>query len=317
LLVGVLAFGGFAQGAFSGNAAFAANFCSATADAAFTACEAEVEDDFWIAQGNCINVSNNGARNQCNKQADAELEEGLELCGEQLQARLDVCGLVGEGRYDPDFDSADFVDPAEIGGAVAPNPYFPLVVGNTWVYEGGGETVTVVVTDKTKLIDGVTCRVVNDVVEDDGDLIEDTDDWYAQHENGDVWYCGEIARDFETFDGDDPEEPELVEIEGSFKAGRDGAKPGILVLASPEVGDVYRQEFHLGNAEDVAEVISTTGTAMVPAASCNGDCVVTRDFTPLEPDALENKYYAPGVGPILEVDPETGERLELIEMTTP
>jgi hypothetical protein len=315
LLAGVLGFGGFAQDAVSGNPALAGNFCSATADAAFTACEAEVEDDFWIAKGNCINVSNNGARNQCNKAADAELEEGLDLCGEQFQARVDVCGLVGEARFDPDFDPADFVDPAEIGDTVAPNPYFPLVVGNTWVFEGGGETVTVVVTGKTKLIDGVTCRVVNDLVQEDDSVIEDTDDWYAQHENGDVWYCGEIARDFETFEGDDPEEPELVEIEGSFKAGRDGAKPGILVLAAPQVGDVYRQEFHLGNAEDVAEVISTTGTAMVPAASCNGDCVVTRDFTPLEPDALVNKYYAPGVGPILEVDPETGERLELIEVT--
>jgi len=315
LLAGALAFGGFAQDAFSGNPALAGNFCSATADAAFTACEAEVEDDFWIAKGNCINVAKTGARNQCNKAADAEREEGLELCGEQFQARLDVCGLVGEGRYAPNFKPANFVDPAEIGDTVATNPFFPLVVGNTWVYEGGGETVTVVVTSKTKLIAGVTCRVVNDLVEEDGAAIEDTDDWYAQHLNGDVWYCGEIARDFETFEGDDPEEPELVSIDGSFKAGRDRAKPGILVLASPEVGDAYRQEFALGEAEDVAEVISTTGTASVPFTSCVGDCVVTRDFTPLEPGALENKYYAAGVGPILEVDPETGERLELIDFT--
>ena len=74
------------------------------------------------------------------------------------------------------------------------------------------------------MIDGVTCHVVNDVVEEDGEVIENTDDWYAQHVNGDIWYCGEIARDFETFEGDDPDDPELVEIEGSFKTGRDGDK---------------------------------------------------------------------------------------------
>jgi hypothetical protein len=87
--------------------------------------------------------------------------------------------------------------------------------------------------------------------------------------------------------------------------------------AAPQVGDVYRQEFALGEAEDLAEVLSVTGSATVPAASCNGDCVVTRDFTPLEPDVSENKFYARGIGPILEVDLETGERLELVEIIRP
>jgi hypothetical protein len=77
------------------------------------------------------------------------------------------------------------------------------------------------------------------------------------------------------------------------------------------VGDVYRQEFALGDAEDAAEVVSTTGSESVPAASCAGDCVVTRDFTPIEPDAAENKFYAPGIGLILEVDLETGELVSM------
>jgi hypothetical protein len=185
-----------------------------------------------------------------------------------------------------------------------------------WVLEGGDEVITDTVTDETKLIEGVTCRVVRDVVEEDGVLIELTDDWYAQDLAGNVWYCGELARNFESFEGDAPEDPELVDIEGSFKVGRDGAKPGILMLANPQVGVAYRQEVALGDAEDVAEVTSITGTEAVPAASCDGDCVVTRDFTPLEPGGDEMKYYAPGVGLILEVDAE-GNRVELTGLVTP
>jgi len=291
-------------------------FCSRTADAALKACRAEVKDDFWIAIGNCINVSDPADRRECRADARADRKDGKDLCVEQFGARLEVCDLVGEERYDPDFDPADFVDPNAIGHTVAPNPYFPLVPGAQWVYEGGDETITVTVTDKTKLIEGVTCRVVNDLVTEDDVPIEDTDDWYAQDLNGNVWYCGEIAKNFETFEGDNPEEPELVDIDGSWKAGRDGAKPGILVLAAPQVGDAYRQEIALGEAEDVAEVIDTTGTASVPAGSCTNDCLVTRDFTALEPGVDENKYYALGVGLILEVDME-GNRVELVEFTTP
>jgi hypothetical protein len=185
------------------------------------------------------------------------------------------------------------------------------------VYEGGDETVTVSVTEKTKLIEGVTCLVVNDLVEEDGAPVEDTDDWYAQDLDGNVWYCGEIARNFEVFEGDNPEEAELVDIEGSWKAGRDGAQPGIVMLASPQAGDVYRQEVALGEAEDAARVISTTGSASVPAASCDSDCVLTRDFTPLEPDARERKFYAPGVGLIVERDLVSGDRVELVEFSAP
>ena len=112
-----------------------------------------------------------------------------------------------------------------------------------------------------------------------------------------------------------PDDPELVEIEGSFKAGRDGDQPGILLPFSPQVGDAYRQEMSLGNAEDAAEVISITGSETAPAASCLNDCLVTRDFTPLDPEVEENKYYAPGVGLILETD--EGDRTELVEFFIP
>jgi hypothetical protein len=290
--------------------------CTMTAKAALMACRAEVEDDFWITMGNCINVSDPADRRTCGTDARTERRDGKKLCKDQFEARLEVCALVGEERYDPDFNPANFVDPADIGNTVVPNPYFPLVPGTRWVYQGGDETITVTVTDKTKLIQGVICRVVNDVVQEDDAVIEDTDDWYAQDREGNVWYCGEIAKEFETFAGDDPEEPELVSIDGSWKAGRAGAKPGIFMLAAPQVGDVYREEVSLGEAEDVAEVISITGTESVPAASCNHNCLVTRNFTPLAPGVDEFKYYAPGVGLILEVDGEDN-RVELIEFTAP
>jgi hypothetical protein len=291
-------------------------FCSKTAQIAFKACGFEVQDDYQIALGKCLNVSDSKERRKCKQEARAEKGEENELCEEQLDARLEVCDLVGEDRYDPDFDPANFVDPDDIGNTVEPNPYFPLVPGTQWVYEGGDETITDTVTNKTKLIQGVRCRVVKDIVKEDGTVIENTDDWYAQDLDGNVWYCGEIAQDFETFEGDDPEKPELVDIEGSWKAGREGDKPGIMSLIAPQVGDVYREEVSLGEAEDVAEVMSITGTESVPAASCSNDCLVTRNFTPIEPGVDEYKYYAPGVGLILEVDGE-GNRVELVEITMP
>lgn len=273
-----------------------------------------LQQDFWIARGNCINVSDDAEREECNADAQVARHDGPGLCQDQYRVRLVLCDLVGEDRYDPEFDPVQFVDPDEIGVSVEPNPYFPLIRGTRWVYKGPGETFTDTVTDKTKLIEGVTCRVVHDVAEKDGVVVEITDDWFAQDLAGNVWYCGEIAQELEIFEGDDPAEPELVGIEGSWKAGREGGKPGILVLVAPQVGEAYRAEVSPGQAEDVAEVISTTGTEAVPAAQCNNDCLVTRESTPLEPGVEEFFYYAPGVGLILEIDQE-GNRFELVEVT--
>lgn len=301
-------------------------FCTRTARTLQTACGFDVKDDFWLSRANCINVSDGEARRECHKEAKTARKEAREECHEQFEARLELCEAVGESRYDPDFSPERFVDPRQIGITVAENPFFPLIEGNQWVYkstftdEDGtkvSETITVVVTDKTKLIEGVTCRVVNDLVlVDDGDgpvPLEDTNDWYAQDVDGNVWYCGEEVRDFETFDGDEPMEPELVSIDGSFKVGRDYARPGIIMLMAPQVGDVYRQEAAFGDAEDFAEVTNLNASESVPAASCNGDCLVTREGNLLDPGVFADKYYAPGIGTILEV--EDGIRVELIEFT--
>jgi len=302
--------------------ALAGGSCSATAQAQSLACKHEVKDDAWEAYAVCLNLADEDERAECMEEADEESAEAREECAEQLDARLELCCALGEDPYDPDFDPEAFDD--DFSDLTNPNPYLPIAIGNVWEYEGGDETIRVEVLDKTKLIEDVTCIVVNDVVAEDGEVIEDTLDWFAQAKDGAVHYCGELARDYEYFEGDEPMEAELVEIEGSFKAGRDGAKSGVLMMASPVVGVTYRQEWALGDAEDAAEVLSidygygedeeldTFVPQELVELLCDGDCVVTREFTPLEPDVEEYKFYAPGIGMFLEVDPETGDVVQLV-----
>ena len=281
-------------------------YCSQTTRVAFKACHNDVRDNFWESKGICINLSDDADRLECNLQAKQERREGFELCGEQREARDDVCDLIGEARFDPVIDPINFVDPLEIGNTVAPNTYMPLVPGLTRIYEAGDETITVTITNETIEIQGVTCLVVSDIVAEEGVLIEDTVDWFAQDIYGNVWYFGEIAKNYE--DG------LLKDLDGSWMAGEDGAKAGIVMKAAPQVGDVYRQEWALAEAEDMGEVLSTSATESAPAASCNGDCLLTRDFTPLEPDVSENKFYAPGIGVIVAYDVEEPDnREELVE----
>jgi hypothetical protein len=288
--------------------AHAGNACRATAAAANQACRNEKTDEFWIATGNCLNLPSLDATKACKKTAKQDLNEAKKGdCGDQLDARNALCDALGKAPYDPAIDPTSFLSPAAT--AASPNQYFPLVPGTVWVYKGGGETDTVTVTNQTRVIAGVTTIVVHDVVTDASDVpTEDTDDYFAQQTDGTVWYFGESSKQLEN--------GQVVGVEGSFLAGVDGAKPGIVMKAAPMVGDVYRQEFALGDAEDVGEVLSTTGTESVPGGSCSGTCVVTHDFSPLEPDANEQKFYAPGIGLILEVDvAEGGTRNELISVT--
>ncbi|MGD8345372.1 MAG: hypothetical protein PVI38_14645 [Desulfobacterales bacterium] len=304
-------------------------FCSQTATAAYKACLNETQDDYNIAVGNCINVSDGGERADCYREAKADRREAIRECKDQRAARRDVCEDLGQDRYDPTLDPADFVaDPLQIGGAVAPNPYWPLVPGTTWTYENeeGGETIIVEVLDEIKEIEYpadsgqfFNCIVVNDVVTDTdgGDVIEDTLDWYAQDLDGNVWYFGEIAQNFE--DG------ELVDIEGSWTAGVDGAKPGILMWAYDRFGsdppqEVYRQEFFLGDAEDIGEFVEWVDSIEIRGRTYT-NVLKTKDYTPIEPDVFEFKYYAPGVGLILEEayedDVPTGETVELDSSSLP
>ena len=293
-------------------AAHAAPGCSASAHVQRLACEFDLRDEFFTQSAHCKDTAN--VDPLCVEDAAAGYDDGLEECNDILAARLEVCEALGNATHEPEFGpafAADFVDPLDIGTGVAPNPWFALVPGNRWVYEGGTESIEVVVTGDTKLIDGITCIVVVDTATDDGVVVEITNDWYAQDVNGNVWYCGEIAENYEEFDGDETSDPELVDIDGSWKAGRDRAEAGMLLPFDPQPGDVIRQEFAQGDAEDVIEILAVDASEVSAGASCDGTCLMTRDFSPLEPGIEEHKYYAPGVGLIVELDPASGDRVEL------
>ena len=192
------------------------NFCDQTADLLRKACLSETNDEFYVGSATCLNFSDSKQRMQCARSVQKEQIRALEECTSVQRARKSLCRLVGQDRYNPDFSSQNFVDPTQIGSSVEANPYFPLVAGYEWIYRGGVETITITVTQKTKLINGVTCRVVTDVVEVDGKPVEITDDWYGQDLQGNVWYCGENTAEYEVFVGDSPLDPERININGDL-----------------------------------------------------------------------------------------------------
>ena len=299
------------------------DFCSQTARALFEACQAEVEDNSFKQKAICLNISDARDRDQCFDELETAMVDGNQLCREQRDERLTACQVLGEGRYDPQINPANFDD--NFANLTRPNPYFPLTIGYTWEYRGGGEVNTVAVLNQTKLINGVNCITFRDQVFKNGDLTENTDDWFAQARNGNVWYFGEEVKDLESFDGDNPRLPELVSIDGSFKFGREGDKGGLFFLINPSVGRTYREESSLGNAEDVTQILSTTYRfgnnpeldQLVPPQLAQrfcaaGDCIVTRNFSLVEPGIFARKYYARGIGAFLEIDPAAGDVLQLV-----
>ena len=199
------------------------------------------------------------------------------------------------------FDPANFANPAA-------NPMFPLAPGMTYTYRGiskdGEERNVVEITHRTKTIAGVTTIVVHDqVFLEDGSLAEDTFDWYAADKDGNVWYFGEDTKEYD--------HGTLVTTAGSWEAGKNGARPGIIMLAHPQVGDQYKQEDSPGIVEDMARVVSRDETLTVPAGTYE-HCLKTREWTPIEPGNRSYKFYAPGVGLVLEIATRNGgERVEL------
>lgn len=220
----------------------------------------------------------------------------------------------GQASGLPQSTEAVQLDPADFTTNID-NPYWPMAPGNTWVYRetdttGSVEKVTVTVTDKVKKIaNGVTARVVRDVATEDGVPVEITDDWYAQDSAGNIWYLGEAVQNFEGGN--------LVDREGSFEAGVDGAQAGVVMPVHPAPGMNYRQEYYAGKAEDRAGVI-TVGSEQVevPFGHYRDRILMTRDLSATEPKVQELKFYAPGIGPLLSVHLDgAGERSELITYT--
>ncbi|MDA1358914.1 hypothetical protein O1R50_04730 [Glycomyces luteolus] len=189
---------------------------------------------------------------------------------------------------------------------VIDNPFMPWIPGTVFTYEGGGETIVVEVTDETREVMGVTTVVVHDTVSEDGEVVEDTYDWYAQDADGNVWYFGEDSK--EMSDG------EITSTEGSWEAGVDGALPGIAMETDPQVGDYYYQEYYEGHAVDTGEVLARDEQVEVPYGSFD-DCLRTEDVNPLDTSVIEHKFYAAGVGFVLETGVQgSDQRIELVSV---
>jgi hypothetical protein len=194
----------------------------------------------------------------------------------------------------PQGDEPVVLDPAQFV-AVIDHPFWPMIPGSRWVYretdlDGTVQQVEVTVTSETRDILGITATVVRDVVTEGGELVEDTTDWYGQDAAGNLWYLGEDTKEYEN--------GKVSSTAGTWMAGVDGAQPGIVLPADPQDDVVYRQEYHRGQAEDAAEILSLDERAEVPFGAFDG-VLMTKDYTPLEPTLLEHKFYARGVGPVL------------------
>ena len=301
--------------------------CARSAGDMSRSCRLETGEEYNVTIANCRQFATRAERIACRAVAREERAEAHETCGDQYEARIEACDLLGENRYSDPLENPaiDFIDPNDIGaGGLPNNPYVILQSGHTHVLKSEEEIVVVHATEDTRDILGVSCRVIVDIVveeefddeENEWDYlpIEVTDDWFAQDIHSNVYYCGEVAQNFE--------EEVLRDLDGSFEAGRDYAKGGLLTLAMPDPGQVHRQEYSLGEAEDIVEYLDIAAS---PAAEeggenqaypCGHSCLRTFDSAPLDPEATEYKYYLPGIGFVLAVGLEdgelTGEREELV-----
>ena len=210
------------------------------------------------------------------------------------------------GAEPADLNPDDFVQQID-------NPYWPMAPGSRWVFtekdlEGGGEQrIVITVSDNKRTIQGIEATVVRDTVTEDGALVEDTFDWFAQDKDGTLWYLGEDTTEYEN--------GKATTKKGSWEAGVDGAEAGVFLPGNPEVGMTYRQEYRAGEAEDHAKILSLDEQVDVPAGKYAG-VLMTKDYTPLQPEVLEHKFYAKGVGPVLLTGISGGKFLEELQRFT-
>jgi hypothetical protein len=188
------------------------------------------------------------------------------------------------------------IDPSQFSATVD-NPWFPLTPGTTFVYEGikdGKPSRDVyVVTGDTKVIDGAECVVVHDSLFLAGALEEETFDYYSQDRQGNVWDFGEDTKELDA-------KGKVTSTEGTWHAGVDGAEPGVFMEADPVAGHEFRQEYYQGQAEDQYRVVDIAASVTVPYGSFS-DAMLTMEWTALEPDVLDHKYYVRGVGEVAEL----------------
>jgi len=224
-------------------------------------------------------------------------------CGQQMQNQQLPANTPKTSEYNPIINSQDFM-------TVIDNPYYTLTPRTTYTYQGktkkGTEKIITTVTDKTKDILGVRTVEVWDRVWLDNELIEETFDWYVQDKDGNVWYFGEDSKEYK--DG------KVASTDGSWEAGVNGAKPGIIMKANPQVGNSYRQEYLRGEAEDMADVLSLVEEVNVPYGKFT-NCLKTRDWSQADKTLNEYKYYCREAGNVvLEIAIDSGERTELLSV---
>jgi hypothetical protein len=218
------------------------------------------------------------------------------------------CGDSGTGPTQSiPFDPANFV----VG---VTNPLFPLTPGTIDYFEGqadgAAQTDSAEVLSDHKTILGIEATIVHDRVYTDGELIEDTFDWYAQDTAGNVWYLGEDTKELDN--------GQVISTEGSWEAGVSGAQAGIIMWADPaaHIGELYRQEFARGVAEDLGKVAAVNQTVDIAYGTLTG-CVKTEDTSAIEPGVLENKYYCPGIGLTAEYGQNgSTDRNEIVAIVT-
>ena len=282
--------------------------CKATAGLTLQSALMQIQSDYYRAKAKANTFTDGARRTGLTDAALQSYRSGFKLSRDQYEARLLLCSSMNECRYDPVINPANFLKASEI--PTHPNPYWPMVPGTTYHYkatspDGSVETVEVEFTHETRTILGIECIVVRDRVLADGEISEQTTDYYAQDRAGNVWYFGEITAEYVN--------GEIATLQGTWEAGKDGAKPGYQMKWTLKVGDVYRQELLIGEAEDVGEILGLNESITTAYATFK-NCLKTKDTTPNTPAALEHKYYAPGVGFVFQLKPKTGERLELISI---
>ena len=271
------------------------------ANALRKATRSEARSNYWLSVARALNEDN------CNlpaKLQSAQQARNAAMVHAKVQrtARLSLTNDLGSANYDPAITTTDF-------SATVNNIYFPFVPGRTLLYSsivpGGVEIIERQMTNETVVIDGVTCCVMKDLERLNGVLFEQTDDFYAQRTDGSVWYFGEVARQYK--DGF------LDSLEGSWRAGKDDAKPGITMPNVPVLGDLFRQEYLLNGAEDVAVIVSVGNTIVTLAGTFSG-CIEMESSSPMEPAERERKFFAPNVGLVKEINLQTGAVYQLTQI---
>jgi hypothetical protein len=294
------------------------NACRAISKLAIGSCQAEAHGTLLLTEARCNNIADAAAQKACIQAAEAAARDERQSCRDKHGLWKGVCERLGPAPYSPVIDVANFPTSTTID-----NHFFPLKPGTTFVYEGqtadGFEHVEFAVTHATRVILGIPCVEVHDVRKVADKVVEDTRDWFAQDVLGNVWYFGEnttlVDNGLALVDGGLP-----TDLSGTWTGGVDGAQPGFVMEADPAIGDFYRQEFFVGEAEDLAEVKSLTASESVSltSASCTNECLETEESSTLAPGDVEHKFYKKDVGNILTIDfaADPPERSELVQIIT-